>query len=66
MGADRTLYFIDTQVNTKEALPAWIMPLFLLCKDNTFWSEMQIAFSGADAGSGASCAKNCYILGYPF
>ena len=54
-------YFVDNQINTKEALPVWIMPPFLLCKDNTFLSEMQIAIFRADGGVYASCAKNCYI-----
>ena len=33
---NRDLYFTDSQVYTKEALPVWIMPPILLCKDNTF------------------------------
>ena len=56
-------YFVDNQMSTKEALPVWIMPPFLLCKDNTFLSEMQIPFFRADDGSGAREAKNCYIWG---
>ena len=33
---------IDYQALKKEALPAWVRPPFLQCKDNTFKSEMQI------------------------
>ena len=44
------LYFIDNQMNIKEALPVWIMPPFLLCKDNTFLSEMQIPILGQVRG----------------
>ena len=64
MGADGVLYFIDTQVNTKEALPAWIMPLFLHCKDNTFLSEMQIAIFWVEGGDGAKEVRFCYIGGW--
>ena len=55
------LYFIDNQDDTKEALSTRVMPPFLLCKDNTFLSEMQIPIFRAGEGMGASCAKNCYI-----
>ena len=41
------LYFAEYQVNKKEVLPAWVTPPFLLCKDNTFLSEMQIPIFGA-------------------
>ena len=40
------LYFAEYQVNKKEMLPAWVTPPFLLCKDNTFLSEMQILILG--------------------
>ena len=52
------LYFIDNQINKKEALPAWVTPPFLLCKDNTFLSEMQILIFGAGWGRRTSFAKN--------
>ena len=40
------------------------MPPFLLCKDNTFLSEMQIWIFGADVGRGAVMAKNCDKVGW--
>ena len=51
-------------MNTKKALPVWIMPPFLLCKDNTFFSEMQIPILRSTRGGGASKAKNCDKLGW--
>ena len=42
----------------------WIMPPFLLCKDNTFLSEMQIQIFRADVGRGAVMAKNCDKVGW--
>ena len=56
------LHFTENQLNTKETLPIWIMPPFLLCKDNTIFSEIQIPFLKSTWGSGASMAKNCDIL----
>ena len=50
-------------MNKKEALPVWIMPPFLHCKDNVFFSEIQIPFFRANVGMGASMAKNCDKLG---
>ena len=38
-------YITDNQMNKKEALPRVVMPPFLLCKDNIFLREMQIAVS---------------------
>ena len=52
------LYSVDNQANKKEALSRVIKPPFLHCKDNTFLSEMQIAFFRVGAGSRARCAKN--------
>ena len=57
-------YFVGYQLNTKEALPVWIMPPFLLCKDNTFLSEMQIAIFRADDGMWGTMAKNCDKVGW--
>ena len=57
MGEGWGLKVADNQMDTKEALPAWIMPLFLLCKDNIVFGEMQIAIFRSDAGAGGSCAK---------
>ena len=51
------LYFAEYQVNKKEVLPAWVTPPFLLCKDNTFLSEMQIPIFGAGWGNRTSFAK---------
>jgi hypothetical protein len=45
-------------MNTKEALPTWIMPLFLHCKDNIVFREMQIAIFRLGDGADWSCAKN--------
>lgn len=58
-GANESFEVIENQVNIKEALPVWIMPPFLLCKDNTFLGEMQIPFFRADKERGTTEAKNC-------
>ena len=63
-GKYRGLDSADNQVDTKEALPAWIMPLFLLCKDNTFWGEMHIAIFRVEGGDGAKEVRICYIGGW--
>ena len=57
------MYFTDNQMDTKEALPVWIMPPFLHCKDNVFFSEIQIPFFRVNVGMGAGMAKNCDKLG---
>lgn len=38
-------HIAGNQTNKKEALPRAVMPPFLLCKDNIFLREMQIAVS---------------------
>ena len=63
-GKYRGLDFADNQVDTKEALPRTVMPLFLLCKDNTFLSEMQIAIFRVEGGDGAKEVRICYIGGW--
>ena len=47
----------------KEVLPAWVTPPFLLCKDNTFFSEIQILIFRATIASGVKFVKNCNKLG---
>ena len=39
-------------------MPAWVIPPFLLCKVNTFLSEMQIVIFGVRAGRWVRFAKN--------
>jgi hypothetical protein len=51
-------------MDTKEALPAWIMPLFLHCKDNTVFGEMQIAIFRVEGGDGEKEVRICYIGGW--
>ena len=58
------LYFIGNQIDKKEVLPAWVTPPFLLCKDNTFLGEMQIAIFRADDGMWGTMAKNCDKVGW--
>ena len=63
-GKNSVLYFIENQINKKEVIPAWVIPPFLLCKDNTFLSEIQIRIFRVDVCGEARCAKNCDILGW--
>ena len=56
-------YCVDNQMNKKEVLPAWVTPPFLLCKDNTFFSEIQILIFRATIASGVKFVKNCNNLG---
>ena len=63
-GKYRGLDSADNQVDTKEALPAWIMPLFLLCNANTFWGEMHIAIFRVEGGDGEKEVRICYIGGW--
>ena len=58
MGEDWDSDLADNQMNTKEALPAREMPLFLHCKDNIVFGEMQIPIFRSGDGSGGSRAKN--------
>jgi hypothetical protein len=48
----------------KEVLPAWVTPPFLLCKDNIFFSEIQIAVFCPIEGGKARMAKNCNKVGW--
>ena len=57
-------YCVDNQMNKKEALPAWVTPPFLLCKDNTFFSEIQILFFRSVERSVMKKVRNCYKLGW--
>ena len=58
------LYCVDNQMNKKEVLPAWVTPPFLLCKDNTFFSEIQILFFRSVERSVMKKVRNCYKLGW--
>ena len=62
LGKNSGLYFVENQINKKEVIPAWVIPPFLLCKDNTFLSEIQIRIFWVDVWVEARCAKNCDIL----